>query len=111
MPCVPQQVTAQMVCSNDTGLVSWEEAEGVSSYVVQASGPNGHESLCNSTTASCKLPSLHCGQMYNLTVTAQDGQCDSSHAPQTLQSGLYIRYIKLSSYQDAVQTQLLRLLL
>ncbi|XP_056895182.1 fibronectin-like isoform X2 [Takifugu flavidus] len=86
VPCVPQQVAAQMVCSNDTGLVSWEEADGVSSYVVQASGPNGHETLCNSTTASCKLPSLHCGQMYNLTVTAQDGQCDSSHAPQTLQS-------------------------
>uniref|UniRef100_A0A3Q4AD79 Uncharacterized protein n=1 Tax=Mola mola TaxID=94237 RepID=A0A3Q4AD79_MOLML len=24
-PCVPQQVTAEMVCSNDTGVVSWEE--------------------------------------------------------------------------------------
>uniref|UniRef100_A0A3Q0SHR7 Fibronectin type III domain containing 7, related sequence 3 n=1 Tax=Amphilophus citrinellus TaxID=61819 RepID=A0A3Q0SHR7_AMPCI len=24
-PCVPQKVTAKMVCSNDTGVVSWEE--------------------------------------------------------------------------------------
>lgn len=78
-----------MVCTNDTGIVSWEETEGVSSYMVQAIGPNGHKTLCNSTTTSCKLPRLHCGQLYNLTVTAQDGQCDSSHAHQTLQSGLY----------------------
>lgn len=89
VPCVPQQVTAQMMCTNDTGIVSWEETEGVSSYVVQAFGPNDHKTLCNSTTSSCKLPNLHCGQLYNLTVTAQDGQCDSSHALQTLHSGLY----------------------
>uniref|UniRef100_A0A3P9IUJ0 Fibronectin type III domain containing 7, related sequence 3 n=1 Tax=Oryzias latipes TaxID=8090 RepID=A0A3P9IUJ0_ORYLA len=24
-PCIPQHVTAEMVCSNDTGVVSWEE--------------------------------------------------------------------------------------
>uniref|UniRef100_A0A3Q3FJ43 Fibronectin type III domain containing 7, related sequence 3 n=1 Tax=Labrus bergylta TaxID=56723 RepID=A0A3Q3FJ43_9LABR len=24
-PCVPQNVTAQMVCSDDAGIVSWEE--------------------------------------------------------------------------------------
>lgn len=89
VPCVPQQVTTQMVCTNDTGIVSWEETEGVSSYMVQAFGPNGHKTLCNSTTSSCNLPSLHCGQLYNLTVTAQDGGCNSSHANQTLQSGLF----------------------
>lgn len=89
MPCVPQQVTAQMVCTNNTGVVSWEEADGVSSYMVQAFEPSGHKTLCDSTTTNCTLPSLHCGQLYNLTVTAQDGQCNSSHAHQTLQSGLY----------------------
>lgn len=78
-----------MVCTNDTGVVSWEETEDVSSYVVQAFGPNGHKALCNSTATSCKLPRLPCGQLYNLTVTAQDGQCASSHAHQILQSGLY----------------------
>uniref|UniRef100_A0A3B5A2Q4 Fibronectin type III domain containing 7, related sequence 3 n=1 Tax=Stegastes partitus TaxID=144197 RepID=A0A3B5A2Q4_9TELE len=24
-PCVPQNVTAKMMCSSDTGMVSWEE--------------------------------------------------------------------------------------
>uniref|UniRef100_A0A7N6BGY5 Fibronectin type-III domain-containing protein n=1 Tax=Anabas testudineus TaxID=64144 RepID=A0A7N6BGY5_ANATE len=80
VPCVPQKVTAEIVCSNDTGVVSWEKEDGVSSYEVQAFGPDGHKIKCNSTETSCQLPNLHCGQLYNLTVTAQDGRCDSSHA-------------------------------
>ncbi|KAM3619311.1 uncharacterized protein V6R79_006036 [Siganus canaliculatus] len=86
VPCVPQKVTAAMSCSNDTGVVSWEEGEGVSSYVVQAHGPDGHKIMCNTTGPSCELPSMHCGQLYNLTVTAQDGQCDNSRAFLHLQS-------------------------
>lgn len=89
VPCVPHQVTADIVCSNDTGVVSWEEGEGVSSYMVQAFGPSGHMTMCNSTTTSCQLPNMHCGQLYNLTVTAQDGRCDNSHAYLNLQSGMY----------------------
>ncbi|XP_063747971.1 fibronectin type III domain-containing protein 7-like [Eleginops maclovinus] len=84
--CIPQNVKAEMVCSNDTGVVSWEEEEEVSSYMVRAFGPDGHKTHCNSTTASCQLPNMHCGQLYNLTVTAQDGACDNSNAYLDLQS-------------------------
>uniref|UniRef100_A0A3Q2UY66 Uncharacterized LOC102300190 n=1 Tax=Haplochromis burtoni TaxID=8153 RepID=A0A3Q2UY66_HAPBU len=86
VPCVPQKVRAEMVCRNDTGVVSWEEGEGVSIYKVQAFGPDGHKSECDTTKSSCKLPNMHCGQLYNLTVTAQDGRCDNSRAHLSLQS-------------------------
>ncbi|XP_039984445.1 uncharacterized protein LOC120790698 [Xiphias gladius] len=86
LPCVPQKVIAETVCSNDTGVVSWEEEEDVSSYIVRAFGPSGHKTECESTETSCQLPKLHCGQLYNVTVTAQDGRCDNSHAYLTLQS-------------------------
>ncbi|KAF7660957.1 hypothetical protein LDENG_00272160 [Lucifuga dentata] len=86
VPCVPQKATAQIACNNDTGLVSWEEGEGVSSYLVQAVGPDGHRTGCGSTQSSCQLPNLHCGQLYNLTLTAGDGQCDSRKAYFNLQS-------------------------
>lgn len=75
------------MCSTDTGVVSWEEEEGVSSYMVQAFGPDGHKPTCSNTTTSCQLPDMHCGQLYNLTVTAKDEQCDSKHAYLNLQSG------------------------
>lgn len=85
---MPAQVTAEMVCENDTGVVSWEEEEeGVSSYLVQAHGPDGHRATCNSTATSCQIPSMHCGQLYNMTVTALDGRCDNSRAFLNLQSG------------------------
>lgn len=89
VPCVPQKVAAKMMCSNNTGVVSWEEGEGVASYKVQAFGPDGHKAECNSTKNSCQLPNMHCGQLYNLTVTARDGRCDTSHAHLNLQSGKY----------------------
>ncbi|XP_006797927.2 uncharacterized protein LOC102776891 [Neolamprologus brichardi] len=86
VPCVPQKVRAEMECRNDTGVVSWEEEEGVSIYLVQAFGPDGHKSECDTTESSCELPNMHCGQLYNLTVTAQDGRCDNSQAHLSLQS-------------------------
>lgn len=78
-----------MACSNDTGVVSWEEGVGVSTYGVQAFGPDGHKTGCNTTKRSCELPNMHCGQLYNLTVTAQDGRCDNSRAYLNLQSGTH----------------------
>uniref|UniRef100_A0A3B3BWR1 Fibronectin type-III domain-containing protein n=1 Tax=Oryzias melastigma TaxID=30732 RepID=A0A3B3BWR1_ORYME len=80
VPCVPQHVTAEMVCSNDTGVVSWEEGEGVTSYQVLAYGPDGHKTECHSRESSCELLNMHCGQLYNVTITAQDGRCDNSNA-------------------------------
>ncbi|XP_068176517.1 fibronectin type III domain-containing protein 7-like [Antennarius striatus] len=87
VPCEPQKVSAEMMCGNDTGLVSWEEEEGVASYMVRAYGPDGHKIMCNSTTTTCQLPSMHCGQLYNVTVTALDGECDNSYVHLNLQSG------------------------
>lgn len=89
VPCVPQHVTAEMVCSNDTGVVSWEEGEGVTSYQVLAYGPDGHKTECHSSESSCELLNMHCGQLYNVTITAQDGRCDNSNAFLNLMSGKY----------------------
>lgn len=94
VPCVAQQVEAVMVCSNDTGVVSWEEAEQVFLYSVQAFGSDGHMTLCQSDQDSCQLHPLHCGQLYDLTVSARNGECDNSHAYLQLQSGVHKKKTK-----------------
>ncbi|KAL1022755.1 hypothetical protein UPYG_G00031900 [Umbra pygmaea] len=86
VPCIPQNVSAQMECSTDTGLVSWIKGELVSSYLVRAVSPGGNQIECHSNSTRCILPSMHCGQLYNLTVTAQDGRCNNSKTHLTLQS-------------------------
>ncbi|XP_072294150.1 uncharacterized protein fndc7b [Eucyclogobius newberryi] len=85
-PCEPQHVMADMFCNNHTGVVSWEEGDGVTSYSVQGYGPDGHSVSCSTEGTSCQLPSMHCGQMYNLTVTAIDGRCNNSQAHVSLNS-------------------------
>ncbi|CAL8306274.1 unnamed protein product [Lota lota] len=86
VPCAPHGVAAVMECSNDTGLVSWERAEGGASYQVRAVGADGHAPVCSSTGDRCQLPSMHCGQHYNLTVTVLDGLCDNVRFNLDLQS-------------------------
>ncbi|KAJ3599685.1 hypothetical protein NHX12_033641 [Muraenolepis orangiensis] len=73
VPCVPQGVAAVMECSNATGLVSWEPAEGGAPYHVGAFGADGHAPECIGAADRCQLPGLHCGQRYDLTLTALDG--------------------------------------
>ncbi|XP_056304665.1 uncharacterized protein LOC130216807 [Danio aesculapii] len=86
VPCKPQKIIGQMECSSHTGIVSWEKGELVTSYLVFASSSDGDQQHCTSPATSCRLPSLHCGQTYNLTVTAQDSQCDSQNGFAQLQS-------------------------
>ncbi|GAA6076390.1 uncharacterized protein LOC113651476 [Tachysurus ichikawai] len=86
VPCKPQFPRAFMDCWTSTGLVSWEAAQGVLSYLVQAVGANGTQAQCSTTTTNCSLPNLNCGQLYTVTAFGQDGRCNSSAAQVNLQS-------------------------
>ncbi|KAK6311083.1 hypothetical protein J4Q44_G00191380 [Coregonus suidteri] len=86
-PCEPQNVSAHLDCHSNEGVVSWEISDRVTSHLVTAVGPDGHRLSCNSTSSSCTLPTMHCGQRYNLTVTALEGVCDNSRSQLTLPSG------------------------
>ncbi|KAJ8011603.1 hypothetical protein DPEC_G00059970 [Dallia pectoralis] len=87
VPCEPQNVSAHINCHSNKGVVSWEMSNRVTSNLVVAVGPDGQSLMCNSTSTSCTLPTMHCGQQYNLTVTALGGVCNSSHSQVTVQSG------------------------
>jgi len=73
---------------NDTGLVSWEQAEGGELYLVLAWGANGQVLECSTTEDRCQLPGMHCGQLFHLTVTVLDGLCDNVRSNLSLQSGV-----------------------
>ncbi|XP_017343677.1 uncharacterized protein LOC108276481 [Ictalurus punctatus] len=86
VPCKLQRLRAYMDCGTSTGLVSWEAGQGALFYLVQAMGADGYQTQCSSTNTSCSLPSLRCGQLYNITSIGQNGQCNSSAAQVNLQS-------------------------
>lgn len=61
--------------------MSWVEATEAVAYTVFAQeGESYHYTSCKSNTTSCQLNQLHCGKVYNLTVTAEDATCNSTGA-------------------------------
>lgn len=87
MSCKSQNASALLNCDTNSAVVTWELTDNVTHHVVQAAGSDGHRINCTSSDHSCTLFGMHCGQRYNLTVTAMDGVCDNSNTYLTLQSG------------------------
>uniref|UniRef100_A0A8C1ZR06 Fibronectin type III domain-containing protein 7 n=1 Tax=Cyprinus carpio TaxID=7962 RepID=A0A8C1ZR06_CYPCA len=84
--CKPQNASAQLSCDTNSAVVSWEFSDNVTRHTVQATGSDGHRIDCTSSNHSCTLSGMHCGQSYNITVTALDGVCDNSNKHLCLQS-------------------------
>lgn len=78
VPCVPQQVEAQVVCDSGAVAVSWEPSKGASSYTAVAQGNGGYASSCNSSETTCQFDDLPCGLNYSVTVTASGETCSSA---------------------------------
>ncbi|XP_039670578.1 fibronectin type III domain-containing protein 7-like [Perca fluviatilis] len=74
-PCAPVNLSVHYNVS--TAQVMWGAARGASSYSVQAVTAQGWTVTCNTTNTSCSLNGLQCGQIYNITVRAQNRACDS----------------------------------
>ncbi len=63
-------------CGSDTASVSWAASSGlVSYYTVTAVDDNRHTLTCNSSSTSCDISGLACGQAYNVSVIAMSVDC------------------------------------
>ncbi|XP_043081301.1 serine-rich adhesin for platelets [Puntigrus tetrazona] len=88
-PCDPASVTAVLKCDSRTANVSWHAAAGASTYTVlaQTQDQSIPSSSCRTSATSCDLTQIHCGEVFNVTVLADDGTCNSSaRASTTLES-------------------------
>lgn len=75
--CVPENLEANLICSNNVASMSWSYSRGGQLYVVRAVGTNGHVSECSSPYNRCDLTDLLCGEQYTATVTGEDIRCKS----------------------------------
>lgn len=74
-PCAPVNVSASLVCENNTAAVSWQPSLGALSYKVTALGRNGDIKQCNTSNTSCYLPNLVCSQTYVIIVSPYSFSC------------------------------------
>ncbi|XP_075142276.1 fibronectin type III domain-containing protein 7-like [Leptodactylus fuscus] len=76
-PCSLTYLTATPDCGTVGSSVHWDPSEGAVSYTAVFHGPDGSEVSCDTSTTSCSVSELQCGQLYNVTATAFDGICHS----------------------------------
>ncbi|XP_078524471.1 uncharacterized protein LOC144797641 [Lissotriton helveticus] len=69
-PCAPTNLVAVVDCDTQIANILWDVADGAVFYISTATGLYGDKYTCNSTTTSCSMGNLPCGQIYNVTVTA-----------------------------------------
>lgn len=74
-PCAPLNVSASLVCANNTAAVTWQHTSGAVSYKVMAIGRDGDVKQCTTNDTSCHLPNMHCAQTYVITVTPFSDRC------------------------------------
>lgn len=56
--------------------VSWTQTPGSDNYTAWAIGTDGHRRSCNSTSDSCSIHDLQCGEVYEVAVTSSAMGCD-----------------------------------
>lgn len=75
VPCAPQNISATLVCLNHSALVSWVGSPSAMRYNVTLAGQGGHTHHCQTNSTSCRLPEIHCGETYGITVTPYSETC------------------------------------
>ncbi|XP_069009631.1 fibronectin type III domain-containing protein 7-like [Embiotoca jacksoni] len=81
-------VSASLLCDNNTAVVSWQHSPSAMSYNVMASGRDGDTKRCTTNTTSCLLPNMHCAQTYIITVTPFSKRCKGRESlPRTYLAG------------------------
>lgn len=71
------RVGVDMQCGMSTANMYWEEREGVELYIATATYSMGMILQCNSTNSTCQFSNLHCGEIYEFSVTAHSNMCSS----------------------------------
>lgn len=78
VPCEPSGLVVDVDCQTNSAILSWNESEGAVEYFGFAQPMDGDMLYCDSTSTSCIIEGLECGEMYNFSVEASNGICNSS---------------------------------
>ncbi|XP_017573413.2 uncharacterized protein LOC108439482 [Pygocentrus nattereri] len=77
-PCPPSAVFTEIDCFSNIAVVSWSLSDTADHYTAKALGPDGQSETCMSSSMSCGIATLQCGEKYNVTVTASSHLCTSA---------------------------------
>lgn len=74
-PCAPTQLMVDSSCESNNISVSWQASQGSISYAAVADNVDGRRWSCNTSSTSCQITGLLCGQQYQVYVAGFDEKC------------------------------------
>ncbi|XP_032422074.1 uncharacterized protein LOC116722071 [Xiphophorus hellerii] len=77
-PCQPAGLSVTFHCDNQSATLTWKPSDYAKGYYGCAQAENGDRLYCHSRDPSCTIDGLVCGTVYNFSVQASDGTCNSS---------------------------------
>uniref|UniRef100_UPI0009B43DFC fibronectin type III domain-containing protein 7-like n=1 Tax=Monopterus albus TaxID=43700 RepID=UPI0009B43DFC len=81
-PCTPAQISSMVDCQTNALTVFWSNSSGADSYIATVQDSHGLATTCQgTTTGSCSVTGLSCGQIYHISVVSSDGHCNSTPTP------------------------------
>lgn len=90
VPCEPSGLAVDYECKTNSAILSWNASEGAVKYFGFAQYMDRDAFYCDSINTSCTIKGLECGDMYNFSVEASNGICNSSFsAPLQAGAGKY----------------------
>lgn len=79
-PCPPENVSATVLCSNHSALITWVGRPNALGYNVTAKSLGGDIHSCHTNTSSCEVTDIKCGETYSVEVTAYTQTCTGSQS-------------------------------
>ncbi|KAM5148103.1 fibronectin type III domain-containing protein 7-like [Mantella aurantiaca] len=77
VPCIPQNIGTNLNCDQNTIYVTWSEDNGNITFKATATSGSSHFN-CTSQESHCEMTNVACGQLYTVSVGADNGQCLAS---------------------------------
>lgn len=102
-PCPPTQLTVASSCESNNISVSWQASQGSASYMVIAMDAEGHRWSCNTTSTSCQISNLLCGQQYQVYAVGVDEKCIGSKSNiEIFHTGIFVAIVLSNLTQAAI---------
>lgn len=74
-PCPPTQLRVDSSCESNNISVSWQTSRGSLSYMAVAEDADGLRWSCNTSSTTCQISGLLCGQQYQVYTVGVDENC------------------------------------
>lgn len=74
-PCPPTQLRVDSSCESNNISVSWQASQGSFSYMAVAENAEGLRWSCNTSSTTCQISGLPCGQQYQVYAAGVDEMC------------------------------------